>query len=95
MRVLLVNPVAKSYKQFYSGGAYSTFPAGILSIAAVLEQAGHDVKVLDCCIDEREPKDFVDFKNELLRARSQPAGRTRRCAGASGYPSCAGPRSPP
>jgi|GEM_PF-901821 len=66
MRVLLVNAVAREYKQFYAGDAYTTFPAGILSMAAVLEEYGHEVKVLDGCIDNREPKDFVPFKPDIV-----------------------------
>ena len=66
MRVLLVNAVARIYREFYAGDAYTTFPAGILSIAAVLEQHGHEVKILDGCIDSREPKDFTDFKPDIV-----------------------------
>jgi radical SAM superfamily enzyme YgiQ (UPF0313 family) len=66
MKVLLVNAVAQSYKEYYAGDAYTTFPAGILSIAAVLEKNGHEVKVLDGCIDSREPKDYATFNPDIV-----------------------------
>ncbi len=63
MRILLVNPARKHLATF---GHHSVFPNSLLYIAAVLEQAGHDVKIYDNQVDLREPKDFAEFAPELV-----------------------------
>ncbi len=66
MRVLLINAPAPEYIQYYNSNAYTTFDYGLLSIAAVLEQHGHQVQVWDGFVDFRKAKDFVDFKPQLI-----------------------------
>jgi anaerobic magnesium-protoporphyrin IX monomethyl ester cyclase len=63
MRVLLVNPNSEVNPRF---GTYAAFPNGILFLAAVLERAGHQVKVYDNVVDRRKPADFTDFNPELV-----------------------------
>jgi radical SAM superfamily enzyme YgiQ (UPF0313 family) len=66
MRVLLVNAPALNYIQYYNSNAYTTFDYGLLSIAAVLEQHGHQVQIWDGFVDFRKAKDFVDFAPQLI-----------------------------
>jgi anaerobic magnesium-protoporphyrin IX monomethyl ester cyclase len=66
MRVLLVNAPALDYIKYYNSNAYTTFDYGLLSIAAVLEQNGHQVQIWDGFVDFRKAEDFVDFKPELI-----------------------------
>ena len=63
MRVLLVNPGSEVNPKFKT---YAVFPNGILFLAAVLERAGHEVRVYDNIVDRRKPADFVDFNPELI-----------------------------
>ncbi len=63
MRVLLVNPGSEVNPRFKT---YAVFPNGILFLAAVLERAGHQVKVYDNIVDRRKPADFVEFNPELI-----------------------------
>ena len=63
MRVLLVNPGSEVNPRFKT---YAVFPNGILFLAAVLERAGHQVKVYDNIVDHRKPADFVDFNPQLI-----------------------------
>ncbi len=63
MRILLVNPARKHLATF---GHHSVFPNSLLYIAAVLEKAGHDVRIYDNQVDLREPKDFVEFNPHLV-----------------------------
>jgi len=64
MRILLVNPPAFSFKPRFK--TYATFPNGILYMAAVLEEHGHEVRVYDNVIDFGEPKDFIPFKPDVI-----------------------------
>lgn len=66
MRVLLVNAPALDYIKYYNSNAYTTFDYGLLSIAAVLEQHGHQVQVWDGFVDFRKAEDFVDFAPQLI-----------------------------
>ena len=63
MRVLLVNPRSEVNPRF---NTYAVFPNGILFLAAVLERAGHDVRVYDNVVDRRNPADFADFNPQLI-----------------------------
>ena len=63
MRILLVNPARKHLATF---GHHSVFPNSLLYIAAVLEKAGHEVRIYDNQVDLREPKDFVEFNPQLV-----------------------------
>lgn len=63
MRVLLINPGSEINPKF---NTYAVFPNGILFLAAVLERAGHDVKIFDNVVDRRTPSDFLDFNPELI-----------------------------
>jgi len=64
MKVLLVNPSAQVHNPMVK--TYATFPNGILYIASVLEKSGHEVRVLDCNIDNRTPSDFLEFGPEVI-----------------------------
>ncbi|PPD57691.1 B12-binding domain-containing radical SAM protein [Dehalogenimonas etheniformans] len=66
MKVLLINAPALDYIKYYNSNAYTTFDYGLLSIAAVLEQHGHQVQIWDGFVDFRKAKDFTDFKPELV-----------------------------
>ncbi|KTB47887.1 B12-binding domain-containing radical SAM protein [Dehalogenimonas alkenigignens] len=63
MRVLLVNPGSEVNPRF---NTYAVFPNGLLFLAAVLERAGHEVKVYDNVVDRRKPVDFKDFDPQLI-----------------------------
>jgi len=63
LRILLVNPARKHLATF---GHHSVFPNSLLYIAAVLEKAGHDVRIYDNQVDLREPKDFIAFAPQLV-----------------------------
>ncbi|ADJ25356.1 Radical SAM domain protein [Dehalogenimonas lykanthroporepellens BL-DC-9] len=63
MRVLLVNPGTEVNPRFKT---YAVFPNGLLFLAAVLEQAGHQVKILDNVLWNAKPADYMDFKPELI-----------------------------
>ena len=64
MRVLLVSSATPAYKHFYQ--AYTNLPNGILYLASFLEQQGHEVRVYDGYVDERQPKDFVDYNPDVI-----------------------------
>ena len=64
MRVLLVNPPGFAFKPRFK--TYATFPYGLLYMAAVLEEHGHEVRVYDNVIDFSEPKDFIPFKPDII-----------------------------
>lgn len=65
MRVLLVNPPIPDY--FYNREFY--FPSSLLSLGAVLREAGHDPKILDFKIHQRGEQDPAPaFYDETLRA---------------------------
>ena len=64
MKVLLIQAANAKYKAYYA--KTTGFPNGILFIAAVLEQAGHDVMIYDQMVDARRPEDFKDFSPDLL-----------------------------
>ncbi|MGI2336202.1 MAG: B12-binding domain-containing radical SAM protein [Dehalogenimonas sp.] len=63
MKVLLINPGSEVKPKF---NTYAVFPNGLLFLAAVLERAGHEVKVFDNVVDRRKPSDFVDFNPDLI-----------------------------
>jgi len=65
MKVLLVTSATPAYRQYYSQ-AYTNLPNGLLYIASALERAGHEVRIYDGFVDEREPKDFVAFNPDLI-----------------------------
>ena len=64
MRVLLVSPSTVVHNPLVK--TYATFPNGILYIAAVLEEHGHEVRVYDGNIDHRRPGDFISFKPDVI-----------------------------
>lgn len=64
MRVLLVSSVTPEFRQ--NTLKTGSFPNGLLSIAAVLEQHNHQVRVYDTLVDEKKPEDFADFDPELI-----------------------------
>jgi radical SAM superfamily enzyme YgiQ (UPF0313 family) len=51
MKILLIRPSIYSAGLAYPGGPRFGVPAGILSLAAVCEQAGHSVNVYDALVD--------------------------------------------
>lgn len=63
MKVLLVNPATV---QSRNRGEFGAFPNGLLYMAAVLENAGHQVAVLDSNVDDRQPADFATFKPDIV-----------------------------
>jgi len=65
MKVLLVTSATPALKQYYSQG-YTNLPNGILYIASFLERHGHQVKIYDGFVDERQPKDFVVFAPDVI-----------------------------
>jgi len=65
MRVLLVTSPNPNYSAYYAK-AYTNLPKGLLYLASYLEQLGHEVKVYDGFVDERQPKDFIDFNPQLI-----------------------------
>jgi len=64
VRVLLVSPSTVVHNPLVK--TYATFPNGILYIAAVLEEHGHEVRVYDGNIDHRRPGDFISFKPDVI-----------------------------
>ncbi|TFG44778.1 MAG: hypothetical protein E4H31_03600, partial [Dehalococcoidia bacterium] len=62
MKVLLVGPARLTLEE----QKYATFPNGLLSMAAVLEKHGHEVKIYDGNIDVKQPADFVDFAPGII-----------------------------
>jgi len=66
MKVLLVTSATQAYKQYYDSKAYTNLPNGILYLASFLEKNGHEVQIYDGFVDERQPKDFVDFNPDLI-----------------------------
>lgn len=64
MKVLLVNPPLEMLKQ---EGINIVPPLGILYIGAVLEKAGHQIKIVDCVAENwKNPKVFKK-DNEIIR----------------------------
>jgi len=66
MKVLLINPETRKYHEYFSSKAYTTFDNGILSIAAVLEGAGHEIQVFDMFVDKRQASDFTNFAPDVV-----------------------------
>ena len=64
MKVLLVTSANQAYRHYYQ--AYTNLPNGILYLASFLEKNGHEVQVYDGYVDERQPKDFVAFKPDVI-----------------------------
>lgn len=64
MKVLLVTSADKAYRHYYQ--AYTNLPNGLLYIASFLERHGHQVQIYDGYVDDREPKDFVDFHPDVI-----------------------------
>ena len=76
MRVMLINPPIDQVLE--DGNAnpvtsflfYNSAPLGLLYIAAVLEQAGHEVAAIDAAAqlfnDERTVKEVVDFQPDVI-----------------------------
>ena len=60
----MVNPPGFAFKPRFK--TYATFPYGLLYMAAVLEEHGHEVRVYDNVIDFSEPKDFIPFKPDII-----------------------------
>jgi radical SAM superfamily enzyme YgiQ (UPF0313 family) len=58
MKILLVIPSRAA--------GFTKFPDEVLSIAAVLEQNGHDVRLHDANLDNRQPADFVSFRPDIV-----------------------------
>lgn len=63
MRVLLVNPGTEVNPRFKT---YAVFPNGLLFLGAVLERAGHQVKILDNVLWNAKPTDFTEFNPEMI-----------------------------
>jgi radical SAM superfamily enzyme YgiQ (UPF0313 family) len=65
LKILLINPPAivayGSYKAAAKVGASPQMPLGILYIASVLDKAGHQIKVIDCDIDELDLNKINDI----------------------------------
>ena len=74
MRVLLVQP---PYDLFPDDERQAMPPLGLAYIAAALEQAGHDVAILDCVVEG-----FDDLRLLADGRRRAVACRTRSCAAA-------------
>jgi anaerobic magnesium-protoporphyrin IX monomethyl ester cyclase len=64
MKILLVSAVSPAFKQH--SAEMSNLPNGLLSIASVLEQHGHQVQIYDSSVDNRQPTDFLNFDPELI-----------------------------
>lgn len=64
MRILLINPRTREYTKGVTVQAGA--PLGILSIAAVLRQNGHNVKIYDRNIEENSIKEYMKFDPELI-----------------------------
>lgn len=72
MKILLVSPSSKHAQKGYSSAIYP--PLGILYIAAVLKQAGHEVKVIDAFVlsikkdynENNLKEDLLDFKPDIV-----------------------------
>jgi magnesium-protoporphyrin IX monomethyl ester (oxidative) cyclase len=64
MRVCLIIPPRYYYKNSFKAGegADVGVPVGLLTIAAVLEKGGHEVKVIDCLVDRRAEEKKIDDK---------------------------------
>jgi len=62
LRILLVVPS----RAYASVPGYTKFPDELLSIAAVLEQDSHEVRVHDQNLEKRQAKDFLDFKPQMI-----------------------------
>ncbi|XUX00192.1 MAG: radical SAM protein [Dehalogenimonas sp.] len=62
MRVLLIN----SSTDTDTKDTFATFPNGLLFLAAVLENNGHEVKIYDTSVDDRHPEDFVAFDPKIV-----------------------------
>jgi radical SAM superfamily enzyme YgiQ (UPF0313 family) len=63
MKVLLVNPGTECNPRFKT---YAVFPNGLLSLAAVLEEHGHEVQIYDNVVDSRKPEDFIDYNPDVV-----------------------------
>jgi len=64
MRILLVNPTTRTYSKGISVKAQA--PLGLLSLAAVLIEAGHKIKIFDHNVENNGIKKCVDFHPELI-----------------------------
>ena len=64
MKILLVNPTTRNYGKGIVIAAAS--PLGLLSIASVLQEAGHKVKIYDHNIENNGIKKCLEFKPDLV-----------------------------
>ena len=66
MKILLINPSWNTVGGIWKG-VHSVFPPiGLLSIAAVLEKAGHEVKVFDVNVEEQKLVDLIDYQPDIV-----------------------------
>ncbi|MHA1648565.1 MAG: B12-binding domain-containing radical SAM protein, partial [Candidatus Helarchaeota archaeon] len=64
MRILLINPTTRRYTTNVSIQAQA--PLGLLSLAAVLRSAGHNVKIFDRNVEDGSIKKYLKFEPELV-----------------------------
>ena len=64
MRILLINPITRMYGQGIAVKAQA--PLALLSLAAVLRENGHTIKIFDHNVEERGLKDCFKFDPELI-----------------------------
>ena len=62
MKILLLIP-SRAYREM---PGYTKFPDELLLIGAVLEQAGHQVRLHDQNLVYRQPQEFLDFAPDLI-----------------------------
>ncbi len=63
MKILLINPPQTGYPGSASPSGSGGFPLGLLYIAAMLDKAGYEVKILDALIDNSPPRREGDAKH--------------------------------
>ena len=62
MKILLVIP-RRDFDRRY---IFTKFPDELFTVAAVLEKAGHIVKIFDNNVDSRQPQDFFSFHPDVI-----------------------------
>ncbi|MHA1265479.1 MAG: B12-binding domain-containing radical SAM protein [Candidatus Helarchaeota archaeon] len=64
MRVLLINPATREYGDGLFVQAQA--PLGLLSLASVLREAGHEVRIFDHNIESKATQKYLKFNPELI-----------------------------